>query len=84
VTTAAATPAYVSGGRRYFNFARSPTVIIPAPTPSRARQRAVPAANSAVSGVATTPMPAYRYIYEPDRILVIDPYTNIAVQAIPR
>jgi len=26
----------------------------------------------------------YRYVYEPDRILVIDPTTNIAVQAIPR
>ena len=32
----------------------------------------------------TTAMPTYRYVYEPDRILVIDPYTNIAVQAIPR
>jgi hypothetical protein len=29
-------------------------------------------------------MPAYRYIYQPDRILVVDPQTNIAVQAIPR
>jgi hypothetical protein len=29
-------------------------------------------------------VPAYRYVYEPDRILVIDPYTNIAVQSIPR
>jgi hypothetical protein len=26
----------------------------------------------------------YRYVYEPDRILVIDPTTNIAVQSIPR
>jgi hypothetical protein len=37
--------------------------------------------------VGAAPMvgaPAYRYVYEPDRILVIDPYTNIAVQAIPR
>ncbi len=33
---------------------------------------------------AGTAVPAYRYVYEPDRILVIDPYTNIAVQAIPR
>jgi hypothetical protein len=33
---------------------------------------------------APVAMPAYRYIYEPDRILVVDPYTNIAVQAIPR
>jgi hypothetical protein len=33
--------------------------------------------------VATAPV-IYRYVYEPDRILVIDPITNIAVQAIPR
>jgi hypothetical protein len=33
---------------------------------------------------AGTAVPAYRYVYEPDRILVVDPYTNIAVQAIPR
>jgi hypothetical protein len=29
-------------------------------------------------------MPTYRYVYEPDRILVIEPSSNIAVQAIPR
>jgi hypothetical protein len=29
-------------------------------------------------------IPAYRYVYEPDRILVIDPNTGIAVQALPR
>src|SRR5262249_13602297 len=33
--------------------------------------------------VATAPV-IYRYVYEPGRILVIDPATNIAVQAIPR
>jgi hypothetical protein len=33
--------------------------------------------------VATQPV-IYRYVYEPDRILVIDPVTGIAVQAIPR
>lgn len=32
----------------------------------------------------TIAAPAYRYVYEPDRILVIDPYTDIAVQSIPR
>jgi hypothetical protein len=31
----------------------------------------------------STPL-IYRYVYEPDRILVIDPHTNIAVQALPR
>ena len=34
--------------------------------------------------VAGAPVPFYRYVYEPDRILVIDPSTGIAVQAIPR
>jgi len=39
----------------------------------------------AVSAIgATAAVPVYRYVYEPNRILVIDPYTNIAVQAIPR
>ena len=37
-----------------------------------------------VPPVVGTPMPAYRYVYEPDRILVIDPATGIAVQALPR
>jgi hypothetical protein len=37
---------------------------------------AVPAAGAAY--------PIYRYVYEPDRILVIDPATNITIQAIPR
>jgi hypothetical protein len=27
---------------------------------------------------------SYRYVYEPDRILVVDPNTGIAVQALPR
>lgn len=30
------------------------------------------------------PVPVYQYIYQPDRILVIDPVTGIAVQALPR
>jgi hypothetical protein len=29
-------------------------------------------------------VPAYRYVYQPDRILVIEPATGIAVQALPR
>ncbi len=35
------------------------------------------------SVVATEPY-IYRYVYEPDRILVIDPSTGVAVQSIPR
>lgn len=33
---------------------------------------------------AATAVPSYRYVYQSDRILVIDPNTGIAVQAIPR
>jgi hypothetical protein len=45
---------------------------------------AAPVAAAPVAApVATAPV-IYRYVYEPDRILVIDPVTNIAVQAIPR
>ncbi len=36
-------------------------------------------------GVPVAPvMPAYQYIYQPDRILVVDPVTGIAVRALPR
>ena len=84
VTTAPAAPAYVSGGPRYYDFVGPPTVITPAPGQSLAGQRSARPVSAAASVVSTPPMPAYRYVYEADRILVIDPYTNIAVQAIPR
>jgi hypothetical protein len=67
-------------GRRLYDVA-TPAAVAPLAQP------AIPA--GPVLG-ATTPiggpvaMPTYRYVYQPDRILVIDPYTNIAVQAIPR
>jgi len=54
-------------------------VVMPAP--------AVPPPGAPAGGAmfgAGTAVPRYRYVYEPDRILVIDAYTNIAVQAIPR
>ena len=47
----------------------------PAPTVDDTYVNALPA------GAA---IPVYRYVHEPDRILVIDPTTNIAIQAIPR
>jgi len=61
-------------GRRLYD------VATPAVAPAVAPQPVVGA--TAVGGPVA--MPTYRYIYEPDRILVVDPYTNIAVQAIPR
>jgi hypothetical protein len=36
------------------------------------------------TGPVGTAVPFYRYVYEPDRILVIDPNTNITVQSLPR
>ena len=50
--------------------------VAPAPTVDDTYVNALPPAGAAV--------PVYRYVYEPDRILVIDPATNIAIQAIPR
>jgi hypothetical protein len=81
---AAYTPAYneLVEGPRYYDVVTPAPVIPPQPTPV-AGQAIVPAA-PVVGGAVATPMPTYRYVYEPDRILVIDPYTNIAVQAIPR
>jgi hypothetical protein len=37
-----------------------------------------------INASVRTATPAYRYVYESDRILVIDPNTGIAVQALPR
>ena len=50
--------------------------VAPVPTVDDTYVNALPAAGAAI--------PVYRYVYEPDRILVIDPATNIAIQAIPR
>jgi hypothetical protein len=63
-----------------------PPVMAPPPrfatTPAPLYDEVVAPAAPAVP-VATT-IPTYRYVYEPDRILVIDPSTNIAIQALPR
>ncbi len=49
---------------------------VAAPTVDDTYVNAVPPAGAAI--------PVYRYVYEPDRILVVDPVTNIAIQSIPR
>jgi hypothetical protein len=77
----AAAPAYdelMRGPRLYDVVTSAPAVAPAAP--------AIPAAPvlGATAVGAPMAMPTYRYIYQPDRILVVDPYTNIAVQAIPR
>jgi hypothetical protein len=40
--------------------------------------------DAVINASVSTPIPAYRYVYESDRILVIDPATGITVQALPR
>jgi hypothetical protein len=57
------------------------TEVVQSPYP-RLYDVATPAPGAFAPNAA--PLPTYRYVYEPNRILVIDPYTNIAVQAIPR
>jgi hypothetical protein len=50
----------------------------------------VPTVDETVVDTAVAPLvpapavPAYRYIYQPDRILVMDPVANVVVQVIPR
>lgn len=56
-------------------------VVTPAPVAPPPAAAVVAPATTFGAGTA---VPTYRYVYQPDRILVIDPYTNIAVQAIPR
>jgi hypothetical protein len=53
-----------------------PLYDVAAPAPTDTYVNAVPPAGAAI--------PVYRYVYEPDRILVVDPTTNLAIQAIPR
>jgi hypothetical protein len=40
--------------------------------------------DTVINASVGTAIPAYRYVYESDRILVIDPNTGIAVRALPR
>ena len=74
--TAASVPAPAYGYTDYSAplYDVAPAAIVPAPAIAPA---------PFVAPVASAPV-IYRYVYEPGRILVIDPTTNIAVQAIPR
>jgi hypothetical protein len=58
----------------------APAPLAPAPVVTAAPVAAAP---MVAAPLATQPV-IYRYVYEWDRILVIDPATGIAVQAIPR
>ena len=78
-------PGVVAAAPVYDELKRGPRLYDVATPAAVAVQPAVPAApvlgaTTAVAG----PVATYRYVYQPDRILVIDPYTNITVQTIPR
>jgi hypothetical protein len=82
---AIAEPAYTDFAEpAYTDFA--PPAVAAAPAyPPRLYDVATPPAAVVTEPVYGEPVaPGYRYVYEPDRILVIDPATGIAVQAIPR
>jgi len=56
----------------------------PAAYPAPLYDVVTPTAPPPPAVVAQPPIPAYRYVYQPDRILVIDANTGVAVQALPR
>jgi hypothetical protein len=75
----ASAPAPYYSDPDYDTVVQTPAPIVPAPA-------VVPAAPVPAAGVVPvgTTVPFYQYVYESDRILVIDPNTGIAVQALPR
>jgi len=89
-TTVAAAPAYgtVAVAPPYVGepgpYARGPLYDVVTPAPAPAPAPAIIPAAAPVAAPVGGAVPFYRYVYEDDRILVIDPNTGIAVQAIPR
>jgi hypothetical protein len=90
-TTPAVAAAAPAPGYDYGDVAPAPAPVVsygapfydtePAPVGAPAGAFA-PAAGPAVP--VAPAMPAYQYIYQSDRILVVDPVTGIAVRALPR
>ena len=75
-TTPAPVAAIAANPRPLYDQAPLYDTVAPPPAPT--------IDDAVINASVGTTIPAYRYVYEADRILVIDPYTNIAVQAIPR
>jgi hypothetical protein len=77
-------PVYDTYREPFYNTYREPLydTVVTTPAPVAPAPAVVPAA--AVPAAVGTDVPFYRYVYQPDRILVIDPNTGVAVQAIPR
>jgi len=73
----------------YDEVAPAPVATTPQPLYDEVAAPMAPATLAAPPLVSTAPAVAsepytYRYVYQPDRILVVDPVTGIAVQSIPR
>ena len=60
------------------------TEVVEAPPPGAYSPPLYDYVPAGAAGVEQPPLPAYRYVYQPDRILVIDANTGVAVQALPR
>ena len=78
VTTTTPAPVATVAANPQPLYDQAPLYNTVAPLPARTIDDAV------INASVGTTIPAYRYVYEPDRILVIDPNTGIAVQALPR
>jgi hypothetical protein len=79
----------------YYDVARAPVAgpayprplydtVVPPAAAAAPLAATIPAADEAFVAPRLNTYPYYRYVYQPDRILVIDPATGLAVQAIPR
>jgi hypothetical protein len=80
-------PGVVAAAPVYQDLRRGPRlydVVTSAPGVAPALPAAAPVVEATTAIAAPVAMPAYRYVYEPDRILVLDPYTNVPVQVLPR
>jgi hypothetical protein len=75
-TTPAPVAAIAANPRPLYDQAPLYDTVAPPPAPT--------IDDAVINASVGTTIPAYRYVYEPDRILVIDPSTGIAVQALPR
>jgi len=74
--------AYYDYGRPYYDYGRPLyDTVVAAPAPVVATTPVVATAPIVSVGAV---VPQYNYVYQPDRILVIDPASDTAIQAIPR
>jgi hypothetical protein len=83
-----------TNSRLLYDYAGTTTPVVSAPAYRRAAYYGAhysqplydvvgsPLAQTVGTGIIAAPL--YRYVYQSDRILVVDPSTNVVIQAIPR